>query len=114
MNSYNLAWIIISVLLLISFVVILWLYVRCLSTRMLNTECLSLLSDFAVTINTDADSTQELTVTSLNDAFNVCNQNVCTSFSYNESQNLMKILSINSPTSPSDSSNIFIRQVNTF
>ncbi len=76
------------------------------------TECLSLGADFAVITNQDATSSQEFVVNDLNDAFDTCNQKICERFVYSESQKLMKIISSNTPTTPSNMSNLFIRQSN--
>ncbi len=113
MTPLLLTWIIICVVIAIAFVIALYLWVRAISTRMEITECLSLGADFAVITNQDATSSQEFVVNDLNDAFDTCNQEVCERFIYSESQKLMKIISSNTSTTPSNLSNLFIRQTNT-
>ncbi len=113
MTPLHLTWIIICIVISIAFVVVLYLWIRAISTRMDTTECLSLGADFAVITDRDATSTQEIPVNDLNDAFDKCNQDVCERFIYSGSQKLMKILSSNTETISSNISNLFIRQANT-
>ena len=125
MNYFSWVWIGISFILLIGIVVIISLYIRCISEKIDPSQCLSIKGDYAVITNqtgnaiTSCGPTQadvcEFTVTGLNDAVNQCNMraDICNNFAYNESLLQMKIIDPKALTSDSSAWNIFIRQDNT-
>ena len=124
MDYSSWTWIGVSFVLLIGFIVVLALYVRCISEKIDPSQCLSVKADYGVITNQTGNAITscgalgtdvcEFTVTGLNDAVNQCNMraDICTNFAYNESLLLMRIISPSTETFESSAWNIFIRQDN--